>query len=305
MEDKNSTQANISTVTPSAQISSTSSSSNSLKTILLTLLAVIVLTGTLLAGILIGKNQIPSYPPTTAQLTVTPTTTSIITPIISPTTTVTPISITPTRILANTLTSIDNTWNLYTNNVHGYSIKIPKMATEYGGTCTNGKLSDSLVPVKNYDGFGTYITYEYFYEYPINNTCKKTITDLNIIDVRANQWKTGNGNPLMVPGNWHIITSKIENDSDLDYFIKTNYGTGCSLGAKSLSSTGVYDVKIQGDGLELDKTKCPINYVYALKYSPEFHKAATWAVGQSIVFSSADFKQSYDEEMINSFKFIN
>lgn len=209
----------------------------------------------------------------------------------------------PTPAQVSTITSIDNTWNLYTNNKFGFSIKVPKLIA---GESHNNCPSNYAVSTAIYDdNIGVYITDEYFYEYPQNNVCQKTINNLSIIDQRANQWKSGQGNPLFVPNNWHIITANASNDSELESFIKSNYGTGCKLGAKSLSSTGMYDVKIQGDGLDLGVSKCPINFVYSLKYSPELRKAATWGVGQAVTFSSPDYKQSYDSEMINSFKFTN
>jgi hypothetical protein len=271
------------------------------KIILFILLGIIVLAGAVYAGMQIAKNQ------TTKTLE-----TSTTEPVTTPTPTkINPITTAPTPTITkpaqtSTLDSLDNTWNLYTNNLLGFSIKIPKTASEYGGVCTNGKLDTGLVPVKTFsDDLGTYITFEYFYEYPTNNNCQKTTTNLNIIDQRANQWKNGTGNNLIVPGNWHIITTKVDNDNDLENFIKTNYGTGCKIGAKSLSPSGVYDVKILGDGLDLGTTKCPINYIYALKYSPDLHKAATWGIGQAVVFSSSGYKQEYDSDMVNSFKFIN
>jgi hypothetical protein len=44
--------------------------------------------------------------------------------------------------------------------------------------------------------------------------------------------------------------------------------------------------------------------MYALKYSPDFRKAATWGIGQDVGFASSGYKAIYDEEMIESFVFI-
>ena len=294
---ENETQQNIPLVQTTPEIPTpdpTPPPTNWSKVILFTTLGLFIIVGLIFAGIQIGKSQVLIQ----EAIVITPT--AMLTQ-----TTANPAT-SPTQIKNNTLTSIDDTWNLYSNNLLGFSIKIPKMSFEYGGVCINGKLDVAMVPVTTFDDSqGTYITYEYFNEYPINNVCKKTINDLNTIQQRANQWKNGNGNNLIVPSNWHVVIAKVENDNELEGFIKTNYGSGCKIGTKSLSPTGTYDVKILGDGLDLSETKCPINFVYALKYSPELHKAATWGVGQEVVFSSANYKQNYDSEMINSFKFTN
>lgn len=267
-----------------------STSTNWLKIFTFIVLGLLVVTGSIFIGIQIGKTQISSPKISTVLPTTLPT--QAISPTISK-----PIY---------TLTSIDNTWNLYTNNQLGFSMQIPKTTSEYGGSCVSGKLSNSSVPVKIFnDNQSIYITTEYFYEFPVNNICQKTINSLNIVDQRANQWKNGGKDNLIVPKNWHIITANINNDSELENFIKINYGSGCKLGSKSLSPAGVYDVKVDGDGLELDVSKCPINYIYALKYSPEFHKIASWGIGQEVVFSSDNYKQSYDADMVNSFKFVD
>lgn len=208
--------------------------------------------------------------------------------------------------LESTLVSIDKTWNLYTNSKSGFSMKLPKtVETWHHDNCPKR----SNVPVVAFDdASGSYITVKTFYEFQKSaedKTCPITENSLSIIDERTNQRKSDPRNILMVPNNWHIVTAKAENDSDIDTFVKANYGMGCRIGAKSLSPAGVYDVKIEGDGLDLDTTKCPINFIYVVKYSPEFKKAATWGVGQEVVFSSENYKVSYDGEMINSFKFVN
>jgi hypothetical protein len=213
----------------------------------------------------------------------------------------------PKQVENNNLVSLDDTWNLYTNEGLGFSMKIPKTAYLFGGSCADGNLGNDLVPIKVFsDEKETYITAESFYEYPQDNLCQKTVASLSIIQQRANQWKDNNyENDLFVPSYWRIIVAKVENDTELENFVKTNYGSSCTLGEKKLSASGIYDVKILGDGLGLDTTKCPINFAIALKYSPDLKKAATWGIGQAIIFSSFDYKETYDTEILDSFKFIN
>lgn len=214
----------------------------------------------------------------------------------------------PSPGLKSKVTTVDSVWNLYTNYFFGYSIQVPKLSFTNGGICSDGKLDVAQVPVVVFDNDkGAYITYEYFYEYPQNGACTKTQNTLAITDQRANQWKTikaGDNQPF-VPPNWHIISASVADDSQLDQFIKDNWGTGCKLGQKTLNSSGVYDVKIQGDGLDLEVTKCPLNFVVAVKYSSEFKKAATWAMGQAPVFAKdIHYSEVYDQDMAASFKFI-
>lgn len=230
------------------------------------------------------------------------------TPIKSPTTVVstteptrTVPTVLPTQNKISGIDSIDNTWSLYTNNKNGFSVKVPKSVA---GQEHNSCPGNYTVPTAVFDdNTGAYVTVNYFYEYPVNNICQKTTNSLNIIDQRANKWKSGQGNPLFVPSNWHIVVAKVENDTELEQFIKTSWGTSCKLGSKTKTPNGTYDVRVTGDGLDLDTTKCPINFALAFKYSPEFKKAATWAMGQDITFSSAGYKETYDEEIVNSFKF--
>jgi len=267
----------------------------------LLLMGLIIATVSVYIGIQIGKNQasnqlsVLSEPIKSTTQNVSDSTTSLL-----PTITNSP---SPNKV--STTISIDDTWNLYTNNKFGFSMKIPKITV---GPVHNNCPEDYTVPTVTFEDYtGVYITGEYFFEYPQNGVCQKTVNNLNIISQRANQWRWSiyQNNPLYTPPFWHIITAKIETDTELESFVKTNYGFGCKVGTKSISPSGVYDVKIQGDGLELENTKCPINYRYALKYSPELKKAATWGAGQDTVFPSTDYKQDYDSEMINSFKFID
>lgn len=220
-----------------------------------------------------------------------------------------PTPVTPTNIDTptpkNTTTSIDSAWNLYTNHILGFSMKIPKTATEYGGTCANGTLGERLVPLKTLEyEKGVYITFEYFFDRSANTTCTKIPMDLPTIDTRANAWKTNPTSTQFVPSNWNIIVSDITTDADLERFVQNRYGTGCKVGAKTLSTNGTYDVKVLGDGLDMEETQCPINFMLALKYSPDKKKAATWGIGQEVVFSSEGHTVSYDQDMVKSFTFL-
>ena len=105
---------------------------------------------------------------------------------------------------------------------------------------------------------------------------------------------------------WQIVVKDIHDDQDLEAFLKSRYGSSCSLGEKvSSTQEGVYDVKIQGDGKDLSETSCPLNYGTVVKYYPEGNKVIAWDTGQAYTFS-ADVTNSvtYDQEMVDSFRFL-
>jgi hypothetical protein len=148
-------------------------------------------------------------------------------------------SIVPTISKISSTEGINSVWNLFSSKL-GFSIKIPKTASEYGGACANGELKDAMVPTTVFeDASSAYITVEYFNEYPKNGVCEKVINSFKEVDTRVNAWKNGANTSLMVPKNWHVITAKVNDDAELDSFIKANYGSGCKLGIKTLADNGV------------------------------------------------------------------
>lgn len=103
---------------------------------------------------------------------------------------------------------------------------------------------------------------------------------------------------------WRIIIKKITSDAELTQFLKDRYGTGCSLGEKKASSqSGVFNIAIKGDGLDLSETKCPINYMTVVKYYPAKQKVAAWDIGQACSFYYPTVSTCLDTEMTDSFTF--
>lgn len=268
-----------------------------MKTIVLTSLATTVILGLIIGAYFFGTKQ--NNNKLGERKTVTDNEVSTVTPTDIQT-------IAPTKDLSSTIASLDDTWNLYTNNKSGFSIRIPKTVGE--DMHNNCKIEISDIPVVVFDdSTGSYITVKSFLEYATDSNgeiCPKTDNSLDTISERKNPLINNRSNPLFIPINWHIIVAKAENDSEIESFIKTNYGAACKLGAKTLSGNGVYDVKIISDGLDFENSKCIINFALALKYSPHFKKIATWDMGQSIGFSSSKY-ESYDSKMAESFKFVN
>lgn len=100
---------------------------------------------------------------------------------------------------------------------------------------------------------------------------------------------------------WHMVGQKnIASDTQLLGFIRKWYGSTCGIQSKHPSSqAGVFDVEISGDTGDdtADTSKCPLNFIYALKYSPSKQEAVTWKIGQDGRFDDLD------NDMIKSFRF--
>lgn len=213
------------------------------------------------------------------------------------------------------LKSLDNTWNLYTNYKLGFSLKVPKKSfNTYGGCEWTTKDGDhsyrpkgAFVPVKVFeDDEQVIIATEYLYvlsgetkeDYKsFFSKCNKVTTTLTKLEDKDDTY--------FYSPSWHINIKEVKNDQELDKVIKDNYGSGCSIGnKKSSKQEGVFDVEIKGDGKDLGSTKCPVNFALEMKYYPAKNKLAFWNIGQAHNFYKADFKDGFDSEMSDSFKFL-
>ena len=217
-------------------------------------------------------------------------------------------------------TPSEKKWKTYTNSKLGFSIKYPEMV--YGVyKCSPQK--PFYVPLKvfedNENGIA-YITEEYYYsdwdnELQNNNgPCEKIINSLEylksqretIIDI--NDKVSLNYNPFLTKV---FIIKNIKNDSELNKFIKDNYGSGCfAQNKKPWKQNGVYEVEIESkdrnEETDLGTTTCPINYTYKILYAPEKNKLVSVNLGQECGFGTnydSENYKCYDNEMINSFKF--
>jgi hypothetical protein len=210
---------------------------------------------------------------------------------------------------------MDDTWIQYTNHRLGFSIKFPKTMAHYYGACiwseANGDHSyrpdPAIVPVKVFeDGNTVYIANEFYYEL-LDETTENGVS--YFADCRQ---VTNNLESLQAPENyynakWTIVMQEIQDDAQLDGFIKTRYGAGCSLGEKTPwgLQAGVFDVGILGDDKPMETTECLINYATVLKYYPGGGKVISWHLGQAWTFAGdVDYTVIYDGEMADSFRFL-
>lgn len=201
-------------------------------------------------------------------------------------------------------------WKLYSNADLKFSIMYPESAYSPNGACEERSEGSRFsyrpkmakVPVGVYeDEDGIFITFTYSYELgdeeSIDNvsyfgSCSKKATTLEQLKLES------------MRRTWHIITKQVASKTALETFVKQRFGSGCSIDTMTATVTNskVYDVKIKGDGLDLGETKCPINYMFVLKYVPDIGMAYTYDLGQAYTFpKTADGSQNYDEEMSESF----
>ena len=213
-----------------------------------------------------------------------------------------------------TLVSLNDEWNRYTNSDMGFSIDIPKKTFSGSGACTAPTKDDdsyrqemAMVPIKifNSENNSIYIAQEYFYKLDGQKNerhgttfskCDKYNTSLREIEDKDNSSEID---------QWNIKSEDINNDQELEKFIKTTYGSTCEIKSKTeASQEGVYDIRIEGDGKDPDETSCNISYVFNIKYNPSMHRVIYWGIGHSYNFSDS-LDKAYDEKMTISFKFLN
>jgi len=196
-------------------------------------------------------------------------------------------------------------WVTYRNDQLGFEIKYPKVVQQPKGVCQPGpggnNIDYGLVPVKIFeDGNIVYISTEYHYVLSSQNQCEKVNNTLfflkNIEDSDYYPFPT-----------WRLVFKEVNSDEELDQFVKEFYGSKCSLGDKTpASQSGVYDVTTKYDGKQLGESDCFINYMAEFKYFPQKKKAIAWEIGQESVFwVNTEDNLSFDEEIIDSFRFLD
>jgi len=200
----------------------------------------------------------------------------------------------------NEIAGLDIKWTTYQNKEYGFEIKYPEKLTSnkyWTGLPEGLTESDILIANKIFikdNNFYLNQEYEQRFDWQSGQFIKTQNTFIPEYKGEADY-----GFP------WHIVVLDIDNEDELDKLIKQKYGTGCSYQEKyETNFSGTYDVKIKGDGKNLGSTKCPINYKYHLKYSPEYKKAAFWHTGQECILGLS-FRDCYDQKISESFHFIN
>lgn len=212
----------------------------------------------------------------------------------------------------SSIVSVDSTWNKYTNYKLGFSMDMPKLMSPFSGGCKWNTTENSYrpestpVPVKIFEeGNVVYISQEYYYllggerKVPQGygtvsyfDKCDKIMNSLALLKDTSNTYES----------KWKITVDTVNNDSELTMYLQSQFGSSCSVGEKKPSKqNGVYDIIIKGDDKDLGETKCPLNYMYVVKYYPAKNKVASWGVGQACIFMNGS--NCNDPKMILSFTF--
>ena len=220
-----------------------------------------------------------------------------------------------TPVVSNSMESLDENWNKYTNKQIGFSIKVPKKAISFNGGCEYSTEDGDhsyrpvskevplqvlenqndvyIVPAYSYELSGKTIENSIFYF----SKCDKTDIDLNsILNMSENKF---------LGPHLKFFSQNVVNDTQLEQFIKDSYGKDCKLGKKSpLSQVGAYDVEIDGIVSPSDDSKeCVVNYMYSIRYLPSKNKVVAWNLGQACNFAYPTQMDCQDTEMSSSFLF--
>lgn len=182
---------------------------------------------------------------------------------------------------------------LYSNNKFGFSLVVPKTFASDQENCK--KVGDSYqafigtAPVTFFENEDTfYFGGKYFYrligeqKIPVGNNsgyntkfsgCQKEEVTLN--SIQDNSYTTV----------FKFYAANVKNDSELESYIKSKYGSSCKLGEKTSSGSDTYSVKILSDGKELGETQCPINFMIDTEYNPTKGKVVIFELGQACNFN--------------------
>ena len=210
--------------------------------------------------------------------------------------------------------SLDDTWNQYVNSRLGISIRFPKMMiAQYGacrwseeGTDHSYRPEAALVPVRVFEDTNTiYIAAEYYYQLADEicqedgrcyyAECSKVMNTQILLQDSENVYQQ----------MWKLEVEEVQDDEELDEFIKSRYGVGCKLGKKeSVGQQGVYKVGIEEE--EEGEAECPhLHWTYASGYEVRHCENTNLAIamylnGYSTFLGDERGNVTYDEEMRDS-----
>jgi hypothetical protein len=211
--------------------------------------------------------------------------------------------------------SLDDTWSQYINPRLDISIRFPKMMMATYGSCRWSEEGEdysyrpeaALVPVRVFEDANTiYIAAEYYYELTGESCqdgrctyaeCTKVMNTPALLQDPENMYQQ----------MWKLVVEKVQDDEELDAFIKSRYGVGCKLGEKeSVGQQGVYAVGVEEErGRE---EECPyLHWTYASGYEIRYCENTNQAIaiylnGYSTFLADERGNVTYDEEMRDSFR---
>jgi hypothetical protein len=168
----------------------------------------------------------------------------------------------------------DNQWRRYVNEEMGFSLLVPKKVA----------YNETFVSVKTIEDMERNTVY--------------LLPEAEKVPIES----------LTPDRNWAFTVKSVENDNELEIFIKEKFGSDCKLGKKELyrmEDRPIYNINIISGGME---SNCPLNYRYRVLYAPDLKKVMGVILGQECGFSATLVPEygavCYDELIIDSFRFI-
>ncbi len=195
---------------------------------------------------------------------------------------------------------LDQRSTTYRNERFGYSVVYPTYLLGVAN-CDYDPYPPAGYPVTVMeDGDSSFITATFYAyaKYKDEDSYEYVCTNVH---VTLDTIKQDMSDKLWYYYGWQMVGQKnIANDTQLLAFIRKWYGSTCEIEAKHpTDQPGVFDIEISGDtdDLAAETSTCPLNFGYALKYSPSRQTAVTWKIGQDGRFDDLDY------EMMKSFRF--
>ncbi len=104
--------------------------------------------------------------------------------------------------------------------------------------------------------------------------------------------------------SWRMTIKNVADETALGDFVKEQYGASCSYKKVATEFLDTYNIIIESDGKSLDKSQCPVNYDYYIKYSPVNQVAVSWNTSQECQLG-LNLNNCFDKQIAASFHFIN
>lgn len=199
-----------------------------------------------------------------------------------------PVSIEEARLnkkeASESISIIDNDWQLYKNNKLKMQIKAPREMSEI--KCAKDRTEVKL-PVKIFsDNTAIYLVPEFSYNW---QSCEKEDASLEKLQ----------GSNLFA---WTIRPKANIDESSIGAYLKEKFGAGCTIkNSEKQGDTLRYYLNPTGFDVP-EAERCSVNYKYAIFYSPSTKRIVSWKMGQDYNFRRGE--KTYDDDILASFEFL-